>query len=297
MNEVNWISEFLPAIEKLKYLDEGRYYEYDFSQTLKVSPEVIFEYPEVFQPRPEGLNELHAKEIEAALSRGDAMRVEPILVFPYERPEVGCRFIVVDGHHRLHALRKLREPLVPVTVFMGSASEAQLVSIRENSKHTKSLTLSERTEAAWRLCQLRTDEGEWLHSKTDIIIAATVGETTVAKMRKVIKKQEEEGELFECLTWREVRAKAHHHSEPLSEDELGELARALARRIPEHVVRSFQKNPDRAARALAILMGRRTGDLIVHLIRHGDLTEEERDECRAQIEGCHDEEDPNEWDY
>lgn len=297
MNEVNWISDLLPAIEKLKYLDEGRYYEYDFSQTLKVSPEVIFEYPEIFQPRPEGLNELHAKEIEAALSRGDAIRVDPILVFPYERPEVGCRFIVVDGHHRLHALRKLREPLVPVTVFMGSASEAQLVSIQENSKHTKSLTLSERTEAAWRLCQLRTDEGEWLHSKENIVTAASVSGSTVAQMRKVIRGHEAEGEPFEGLTWRAIKAEQKHHSEPLSEDELGELARALAHRIPEHVVRSFHKNPDRAARALAVLMGRRTGDLIVHLIQHGNLTEEELEECRAQLEGCHDEEDPNEWDY
>lgn len=297
MNEVNWISEFLPAIEKLKYLDEGRYYEYDFSQTLKVSPEVIFEYPEVFQPRPEGLNELHAKEIEAALSRGDALRVEPILVFPYERPEVGCRFIVVDGHHRLHALRKLREPLVPVMVFMGSASEAQLASIQENSKHTKSLTTSERTEAAWRLCQLRTDEGEWLHSKGDIVTAASVGESTVAKMRKAIKGHEAEGEPVEGLTWRAIKAKHKHHSEPLSEEELGELARSLAHKVPEHVVRSFLKNPDRAARALVILMGRRIGYLIAHLIRHGDLTEEELEECRAQLEGYHDEEDPDEWDY
>ncbi|WP_106754043.1 ParB/RepB/Spo0J family partition protein [Pannonibacter carbonis] len=283
MNVVNWINSVISDGEKLSILDNGRPEAPPYTERQAVSAELIFVYPEVFQPRPEGIDTRHMHDLKSGLSRGNPEDMDPILVFPYERPEVGCHFVVVDGHHRLAALLELGIDSVPVKVFAGTASEAQVASIYENSKGKKSLSPSERTEAAWRLCKQRSSDGTWLHSKSDIVASTLVSESTVAKMRRVIREDEHHGNT-DGLSWIDVKRMDARTGQNLSEDELDDIAREIAYKIPEHVIKRFHKNPDMCARALVIVMGNRSEDLLLNLLGHVEISEGGREAIQEMLE-------------
>lgn len=283
MNEVNWISSVISDAEKLSILDNGRPEAPPYTERQMVSAENIFVYPEVFQPRPEGIDTRHVQDLRSGLSRGNPENADPILVFPYERPEVGCHYIVVDGHHRLAALLELNIDSVPVKVFAGTASEAQVASIYENSKGKKTLSLPERTEAAWRLCKQRSSDGTWLHSKNNIVASTLVGESTVAKMRRVIKADEHHGNVDD-LSWIEVKRMDARIGQNLSEDELDDMAREIANKIPERAIKRFHRNPDMAARVLVMLMGNRSEDLLLSLVGRVEISEDGREAIQEMLE-------------
>lgn len=283
MNEVNWISSVLSDGEKLSILDKGRPEAPPYTERQVVSAAGIFVYPEVFQPRPEGIDTRHMHDLKSGLSRGNPENADPILVFPYERPEVGCHYIVVDGHHRLAALLELGIDSVPVKVFAGTASEAQVASIYENSKVKKTLSRNECAEAAWRLCKQRSSDGSWLHSKSDIVASTLVGESTVAKMRRVIKADEYHGNIDD-LSWIEVKRMDARIGQNLSEDELDDIARDIANKIPEHVIKRFHKNPDMTARVLVMLMGNRSEDLLLSLVGRVEISEDGREAIQEMLE-------------
>lgn len=107
--------------------------------------------------------------------------LDAILVFP-----VGNRFYVVDGHHRLAAYLTARwiGP-IPATVFSGTLDEAYLEALRLNSRNKLSMTKEDKQEAGWRLVKLG------VLSKAQIREVTTVATSTVANMRRVLRKLQE----------------------------------------------------------------------------------------------------------
>jgi ParB-like nuclease domain len=120
-----------------------------------------------------------------------------ILVFP-----VGDKFYVVDGHHRLAAYHTASwiAP-IPATVFSGTLDEAYLEALKVNSRNKLSMTKDDKHEAAWRLVKLG------VLSKAQIREVTTVATSTVANMRRVLRKLLElkrpEGAIaIAVLTWK-----------------------------------------------------------------------------------------------
>jgi hypothetical protein len=107
--------------------------------------------------------------------------LDAILVFP-----VGDKFYVIDGHHRLAAYHTARwiGP-IPATVFSGTLDDAYLEALRLNSRNKLSMTKDDKQDAAWRLVKLG------VLSKAQIREVTTVATSTVANMRRVLRKLQE----------------------------------------------------------------------------------------------------------
>ncbi|MFE7189578.1 hypothetical protein [Kitasatospora sp. NPDC057541] len=87
---------------------------------------------------------------------------------------------VVDGMHRLRATVARGEDLIRVRFFEGTACEAFLLAVRENTAHGLPLSLSDRAAAASRIIR---SHGTW----ADRAIAETTGLSarTVREIRRV----------------------------------------------------------------------------------------------------------------
>lgn len=123
--------------------------------------------------------------------------LEAILVL-----QVGDKFYVIDGHHRLAAYDTagwLRT--IPAVAFGGTLDQAYLEAIRLNSRNKLSMTDADKQEAAWRLVKLGG------LSKVEIKGVTTVSTSNSAKMRRVLKKLQglerpDEAIPIAELTWR-----------------------------------------------------------------------------------------------
>lgn len=109
--------------------------------------------------------------------------LEAILVF-----EVGDKFYVVDGHHRLAAYDTARwTKVIPVTVVEGSLEQAADEGLKRNSKNTRNMTRKEKNEAAWTLGKrVPRMTREAIYEKT------TVSPSTQDGMRRILKKLQDD---------------------------------------------------------------------------------------------------------
>ncbi|CAH0269949.1 hypothetical protein SRABI70_03457 [Pseudomonas sp. Bi70] len=106
-----------------------------------------------------------------------------------DRPHhVATRFWLVDGHHRLEALKKagISEALVEVLPGLGFA-DAQVASRLANQQIIQSLSPLERTENAWAAFNLERDT----YRKMSVREAASmlgVSENTIKRFRDLVRQ-------------------------------------------------------------------------------------------------------------
>lgn len=207
----------------------------------------------LFQVREEDPD--HTDEIARALRAG--ANVPPLLVL-----DTGKRLILIDGHHRLEAHRLAGLEDVAVEAFLGSVTEAVLQACSANSATKLPMTASQRQDAAWRYVQLQR------HSKRDISRATGCSERTVATMRTVLGRIGEEAAT--TRSWSEAMKldRASDHADH-TEAEHEEWIEATAQRYADRLARTFggklTSNPEIAARALAIHLGRRLPSVVLEL--------------------------------
>jgi len=123
--------------------------------------------------------------------------LDPILVY-----RVDGKLVVVDGHHRLEAYRRVQwDKLVPVEVLAGSLRDAKEAGFTANNKGQRPFTLQERQEKAWDYTKEWFFEGMKGLSKDWTAKRAGIAQGTVARMRRLIRA---EGETLKDLSWAEV---------------------------------------------------------------------------------------------
>lgn len=138
---------------------------------------------ETFQFRHVEVDQHHVDELATVLETGRPLDRLTLWTNP-ETEEL----VVVDGHHRLEAYRKVRwRKKVPVNVYSCGIEEARLMALRENGKIRLPLTKDERMDAAWALVCL----GPEVYSKRVIQENTGVGNGTVAIMRRTLKALQE----------------------------------------------------------------------------------------------------------
>lgn len=225
------------------------------------------QYPEVFQVRQEDLDERHLQELAKAIKQRGVL--DPILVI-----QVSGEVVVVDGHHRVEAYRLAKVcDGIPVVYFEGTVDEAVLESGRANSKAKLPMTTRQRMDFAWRLTVMGS------YSKSQTVDAAAVGDGTVGRMRRVKKALGDEA--TGCRSWWQAQ-RLHKATMPVTEMDLEDWMETRANELADRMAKTFgpdlHKNPEIAARALAVYLGRRTGEVWRYLKDHVADVELEEDE-------------------
>lgn len=75
----------------------------------------------------------------------------PIVVGSFSTTSGDARLLVVDGHHRLEAAKRLQHETIEVRVFTGTVSEAVDYAYQSNLRNGLSLTLPEKKSYALKL--------------------------------------------------------------------------------------------------------------------------------------------------
>lgn len=226
--------------------------------------DLICTIPDVFQPRMSAVNEKHIGDlINAFRAVGD---LTPILALP-----IGDHVVVIDGHHRLEAYRMERRPNVPVEFFKGTVREAVLQSGASNSKAIIPLSLSQRTDWAWKLVRMSNpdDPNKHLFSKRRIATSAGVSSGTVAAMRRAAKALGDTGDIsphwfLARMQWQEQDAPDAYQT--FGDQELEERAQHVADRLAKAIGTRRATNPEIMARGLIKFLGRNTPDVIKEMV-------------------------------
>jgi len=214
----------------------------------------------VFQPRDIQAAFLatdgHVKGLAEAVKEGGADAFDPLTVW-----WSGRGWYVIDGHHRLMALRKVQRErsgskieTVPVTVFTGTLNDAISQSAALNSKDKLPMRKADKLERAWKLVCLDGMTKKQIHEAT------TISGRTIATMREkrrgLLAREEQPLEWF----WKDVLA----DQRPTNHDE--EWEERQAREWMERFVKAFgtklAEQPEIAARALRLYSERLPIELV-----------------------------------
>ncbi|MCC4239871.1 ParB/RepB/Spo0J family partition protein [Thalassospira povalilytica] len=230
----------------------------------------IVQYPELFQPRYEELDEHHLQGLARIIKQRG--KLDPILLLP-----IGEQGVLIDGHHRFEAYQLTgRSDAIPVEWFQGSIEEAILEAGRLNSKTRLVMGTQERMNYAWRLVLLEE------HTKPQISEASGVSDGQLGIMRRV--KRELGSDAYQYDSWSEALNFHRRKSrEPMDDDQreawLDALASDYADRLHKTFGRKLGSNPEIAARALALHLGRRLDCVVRELMDHiGEDTLNELDD-------------------
>ena len=140
---------------------------------------------EELQNRRGGLDKVHLKEMINDIS-ATKLKV-PLIVFDVD----GIHWLV-SGHHRLEAIKAIREkeprrfPTVNVRIYTGSFSDARAFSYRQNLQTVKAFTRSEKTENAYQALIDPEIETYRRMSTRDAGKLLGVTHTTVSRMHKAL---------------------------------------------------------------------------------------------------------------
>jgi ParB-like chromosome segregation protein Spo0J len=125
------------------------------------------------QPRKE-LDQQTVQEYAEAMERGDTF---PELLIYFD----GSVYWLVDGFHRYHAYKQIKQRKVPCIIKQGTHREAVLASVGVNAKHGLRRTNEDKRRAIMVLLEDR----EWSRwSDSEIARRCNVNQTTVSKYRK-----------------------------------------------------------------------------------------------------------------
>lgn len=270
-------SELAEALEHLNAQHEASVPADDLPNALPHAS--IKSMPEVFYTRGKDWSEyhvgLHCKTLQAGFE------LEPVLVI-----EIADATILVDGHHRLEAYKRVKDaPPMPVRYFPGTPSEALLEAVRCNAQASIQMDNSQRQTCAWRLVLTR------LYSKRDIVRASGVSQGQVGNMRVAARELGEAA--LDKPTWFEAQKAWKGKSRPEMTDDQRQLwVQQQAERGAEGMRQKFgmwlAKRPEIAAQALALYFGRNLPEVYRELRDH--LAEEDcnfgsPDGCGIEEEG------------
>lgn len=113
----------------------------------------IEEMPSIFQPRVVGDDLATERHIEALMNA--AMNETDHELDPVRVWWSGRRWLLLDGHHRVQAYKRLqakgkRVSVIPVQAFKGSLRDAQDESNRLNRKDKLPVSTEDKANSAWR---------------------------------------------------------------------------------------------------------------------------------------------------
>ncbi|NDW03953.1 ParB/RepB/Spo0J family partition protein [Jiella pacifica] len=213
-----------------------------------------------------GVDERHLQDLVRALQSKPEERpfLDPILV-----TAIGSRFYCIDGHYRIAAYQTHGlTHSVPVTFFEGSLEDAISAAIEANTKVVLPLTHAERMDAAWRLVCLAS------HSKAQQAEACGVSQSTIAKLRRLLRELLENDPAGEWGSYREAVAAQEGRRPGEFTDEMREVE---IERIGASLVKTFGRRgrminrADVFAEALARTWGE---DFVKSIADHSGLLSE-----------------------
>ena len=161
-------------------------------------------------------------------------------------------FVVVDGHHRHAAYTSLKyQKRIPVVVHDCSEAEAILLALDENTKTKLPMTKTERDNAAWRLvCS------EYGLSKAQTVKATGVSDGTVAKMRRIRKKLDDEDIVLPDTWWLAMRAANGIESVAIDDDMREQIIEARANALDDAIGKELGQMAKRQIEAVARVLER-----------------------------------------
>jgi len=178
-------------------------------------------------------SESHLKALRKTLR--NTGRLDPIIVWQEVDNEgtLPKRHVLLDGHYRYAAYRaeqhagKIQGRGIPAMLLKGDRMEAHLVALKANSKDVLSLSLIERTDAAWKLVQTYPTE----LSKRRLSEASGVSERTVARMRQQLRKFREAKESPSGSWMTDRRFPEVNDFEPPSDEARRQMVAALTKAL------------------------------------------------------------------
>lgn len=192
----------------------------------------IEEMPSVFQPRVVGDELATERHIEALMNGAmneTGNELDPVRVW-----WSGKRWLLIDGHHRIQAYKRLlakgkRLSFIPVHAFKGSLREAQDESNRLNRKDKLPVSTEDKANSAWRYVFL----GDTRSYRT---LASLTG-ASKSNISTMFKRREELIEKYgdvwqdevEGMTWLEVKTldRESEAFEDWEERRVNDIARRL----------------------------------------------------------------------
>lgn len=211
----------------------------------------------------------HVLDLRQAVKRGS--KLPPLLVWE-EIDDDGTPtglFHLIDGGHRLAALREEKPGLaaVSVEVFRGTRQEAFLEGVSRNTKAALPLTRWEATNAAWKAVML--DPRPYTLSKNQLARDCAVSTRTVATMRARWKAWPADGSEPTGDWQRDKRDSHGGEAEVIDvedflrerEEKINQTAKAIRKAVgplPEHDVECFSE-------AVARVLGHRLPSLLDYL--------------------------------
>jgi hypothetical protein len=140
---------------------------------------------ELFQPREfsAGARAVDPRHVGRLATRiKNVGELDPPLVV-----KLGKQWVCVDGHHRLAAYaRQQWSDQIKCEWFSGTAQEAADESMRRNGMLKLEVPLADRQEEAWKRTLADPKGGLW--SKAHLAKLCGIAETTIALMRRVIRR-------------------------------------------------------------------------------------------------------------
>lgn len=213
----------------------------------------IEEMPSVFQPRIVGdelATERHIEALMNAKMNESGNELDPVLIW-----WSGKRWLILDGHHRLQAYKRLKAKgkgkgasTIPVKAFKGSLREAQDESNRLNRKDKLPVSTEDKANSAWRYV--------FLGDTRSCRVLASITGASKSNISTMFKKR---GELIEKyghdwqeqvddMTWLQVKT-LDRESESYEEWEDRRVL-DIARKLDRTFGKSLYNQPELLAKAI-----------------------------------------------
>lgn len=209
-----------------------------------------------FQFRTVEIDNGHVEDLKGAYKR--KAKLPPITVWQDPEDEV---FYVLDGHHRYTALKKLQRQKVSVRVFQGSYEEARIVCLKENAKAQLPMSNTERQNAAWKLTQAVSEDGDWAYSKKRISETCGTSERTVANMRSTYKQLKEADAIIpEDCWWQAMMALKGLDDVDYTDEDRDAWVEAAAGKLDEAIGKHLSLMLAKCPEAAFKVLDRRLGD-------------------------------------
>jgi len=206
------------------------------------------------------LIERHVETLKRQLSGGKDL--EPVVVW-----SCGGRWVLVDGHHRFAAYFRAGRKDIPVEVLdTDDVREAVRRSCRDNARPKEGMDATQRLDLAWRFVR-DFPAGKGGYTKGEIQQLASVGEGTVASMRRV-KRAMEAGETAPASyrTWAHAR-RWDQQFEPFDDDKREKYVEEQAEKLADRIAKAVGNQPltgdlEIVQRALETWSGRRWREIV-----------------------------------
>ncbi|MEW6640648.1 MAG: ParB N-terminal domain-containing protein [Pseudomonadota bacterium] len=189
----------------------------------------------------------HINTLAEAVKDGGVDVFDPLLVW-----WSGQAWYVIDGHHRLDAIRQAHDDRpklgitdVPVKVFSGSLDDAIAQSVARNSKDKLPMKQADKLESAWRLIALNS-----AMTKDQLRDVTSVSLRTIANMRKKRRELVDQGLDPMGLSWLDV--KAGQNSQNPDEGWIERQARDWMEKLVKAFGKKLREQPEIAARMLEL---------------------------------------------